>query len=181
MDALSAGDHRNAVQRFREALLVHPDHVASMEQLAALQFSRGFVGEALQLLRDGLQRNPDASDLLLLKARIYERIDEPRAALDLLRGHAFRLPQDADLLILQGATATELEEFSLAIRTYRQLVSWRSDQGNWWLALGYALERSGDPLNTQEAAEAYRRALQDRTLSESARTFALNRREALGY
>lgn len=181
MDALSAGHNRNAVQRFREALLVNPDHIGSIEQLAAIQFSRGFAGEALQLLRDALERNPGASDLLLLKARIYERIDEPRAALDLLRGRQFRLPQDADLLILQGAAATELEEYTLAIASYRQLVSWRSDQGNWWLALGFSLERSGDPLNMQEAAEAYRRALQDRSLSESARTFALDRREALGY
>lgn len=188
LEALEAGDSRQAIQRFQEALLVSPDYHESRLQLAALQFGRGFAADALELLRDGLQLAPTNTEFLLLKARIYDRIEQPQFALELLRGVSARLPRDADILLMRANLASDAGDYALAISSYQQLVAWRSDQGSWWLGYGYALEQyaqvqgenSSEYVNLREsAAEAYRRALQDSRLSLSGQEFALDRREAL--
>lgn len=188
LEALEAGDSRQAIQRFQEALLVSPNYHESRLQLAALQFGRGFAADALELLRDGLQLAPTNTEFLLLKARIYDRIEQPQFALELLRDVSARLPRDADILLMRANLASDAGDYALAISSYQQLVTWRSDQGSWWLGYGYALEQfaqfqgenSTDYVNLREsAAEAYRRALQDSRLSISGREFALDRREAL--
>ncbi|RUO23462.1 hypothetical protein CWE08_02110 [Aliidiomarina iranensis] len=188
MESLEAGNGREAMQRFQEALLVDGEYHDARLQLAALQFGRGFAADALELLRDGLARAPTNTEFLLLKARIYDRIEQPGFALELLRDVDAQLPRDADILLMRANLASDAGDYALAVSSYQPLVAWRSDQGNWWLGYGYALEQlaqsQGESTSeyTQlrnDAAEAYRRALQDARLSSSAKEFVLDRREAL--
>ncbi|RUO37604.1 hypothetical protein CWE13_06525 [Aliidiomarina shirensis] len=188
MESLDAGNGREAMQRFQEALLVDAEHHEARLQLAALQFGRGFAADAIALLRDGLQLAPTNTEFLLLKARIYDRIEQPGFALELLRDVNAQLPRDADILLMRANLASDAGDYALAVASYQPLVAWRSDQGTWWLGYGYALEQlaqlqgegDGEYASLRDsAAEAYRRALQDTRLSSSAQEFALDRREAL--
>ncbi|KKO45217.1 hypothetical protein VT06_17190, partial [Arsukibacterium sp. MJ3] len=58
LEALDNNDIRQAMQRFQEALALEPNHHDARLQLAALSFGRGFAGDALQLLQEGVQRAP---------------------------------------------------------------------------------------------------------------------------
>lgn len=185
--AVEANNVREATQRFQEALLLAPDHHDARLQLAALTFGRGFPFEALTILQEGLQRQPNHHPFILLQARIYERLDQPEQAMDLLSALTLQLPADADLILMQANLATDLGDWSLAVNSYQRLVEWRADQGNWWIAYGFALTQLGATQRAQQAdyfrraADAYQRALNDNRLSPAAQDFALQQREALGY
>ncbi|MCH8492837.1 MAG: tetratricopeptide repeat protein [Idiomarina sp.] len=190
LEALDNNDIRQAMQRFQEALALEPNHHDARLQLAALSFGRGFAGDALQLLQEGVQRAPQNHAFVLLKARIYERIDQPEYALQLLSDVAVRLPNDADLLLQRANLASDLGHYSMAVESYQTLLQWRPEQGNWWIAQGFVLEQLAQQYQAASnenrdyiarAREAYRRALQDPTLSSAAQEFAAQQREALGY
>ena len=190
MEAAEAGNVRQAIQRLQEALLLNPNHHEARLQLAALQFGRGFSGDALALLQEGVQRAPSFHAFILLKARIYERIGQADYALQLVRGVTAVLPEDADLLLLRANLASDNGHYALAVNSYQALVQWRPQQGNWWLAYGFALQQLAakqTPADAeyedylQRAAEAYRQALRDPTLSATGQRFAQQQREALGY
>lgn len=190
MEAAEAGNVRQAIQRLQEALLLNPNHHEARLQLAALQFGRGFSGDALALLQEGVQRAPSFHAFILLKARIYERIGQPDYALQLVRGVTAVLPEDADLLLLRANLASDNGHYALAVNSYQALVQWRPQQGNWWLAYGFALQQLAakqTPADAeyedylQRAAEAYRQALRDPSLSATGQRFAQQQREALGY
>lgn len=178
MEALQQNNHRQAEQRLHEVLLVDPEHSEARQQLAAHYYGRGFLSDAMEVLEAGLVINEKDYDLLLLQARIYESVDEPRRALEAIRDVPYELPELVDLLILKGSLALDLEEYPLAANTYQALTGWRSHQGRWWLGLAMAREELAE---YERAEHAYQRALSDGRLPTEVRDFILDRLEALTY
>lgn len=178
MRELRNANQPGAIQQFRDALERDAMHHEARLELAVLLFSRGALNEALQLLAAGQQLAPNFNEFRLVEARILVRAGDLEEALQVLNGTSTILPTDADIFILRGSLATELGQYGVAVHSYRELVTWRPNQGTWWLGLGYALEMNGERA---EAAEAYRQALRDTRLTAESRRFVMDRREGLSY
>ena len=178
MRELRNANQPGAIQQFRTALERDAMHHEARLELAVLLFSRGAMNEALQLLAAGQQLAPNFNEFRLVEARILVRAGDLEEALQVLNGTSSILPTDADIFILRGSLATELGQYGVAVHSYRELVTWRPNQGTWWLGLGYALEMNGERA---EAAEAYRQALRDTRLTAESRRFVMDRREGLSY
>lgn len=173
---LQAGRARAGAQRLQEALLIAPDYHEVRQQLAVYYFSSGFLTDALAVLEQGLDEFPGEPSLILVQARILERAGEPTMALNVLREVPNDLPLNTDLLVLRAALASELGEHSLASATYESLTSWRPREGRWWVGLALAQEQ----LNlSEQALQAYRRALDDPSIATSTREYIHQRIEEL--
>lgn len=168
MQALQQGDAQAGAKGLQEALVLMPSYHEAREQLAVYYFSQGFLSDALNVLEQGLEQFPQTARLMLLQARMLERAEQKDMALRLLERVENRLPEHADLLILRGALAQELGQFELARSTYQVLTAWRPSEGRWWLGLAMAEE---ELAQLSAAAEAYRNALTDPSLSVATRNF----------
>lgn len=176
MADLQAGRTQQGAQRLQEALLIAPDYHEVRQQLAVYYFSYGFLTDALAVLEQGLDEFPGEPSLILIQARILERAGEQGMALQALSGVANDLPLNADLLVLRGALASELGDYMTASASYASLTSWRPREGRWWLGLAIAKE---ELKLHEEALQAYRRALDDPSVTGSTREFIHQRVEEL--
>lgn len=176
MSDLQGGRTQQGAQRLQEALLMAPDYHEARQQLAVYYFSYGFLTDALAVLEQGLEEFPGETGLVLVQARILERAGEPAMALNALRNVANELPANADLLILRGALASELEDYQVASETYQVLTSWRPREGRWWLGLALAQQQL---QLTEQALQAFRRALDDPSIGTATREFIHQRVEEL--
>ena len=176
VNALESGQGRRAETLLQEALVLQPDYIEARQQLAAYYYGRGFTGEALRVLREGLAHTPSNSRLLTLSARIYEETGRADEALNMLNRVSAQLPEQNDILVLRAALANELGQYRSAAEDYRELLGVSPNQGIWWLGLALAEEGSGD---YGAARMAYQRAAEDAALDRASRDYARSRQEAL--
>lgn len=174
--AQDSGQGQRAETLLQEALVLRPDFIDARQRLAAYYYGRGYSGQALRVLEEGLLHSPGHPRLLSLAARIHEEAGEPEAALEMLNRLNAELPENSDLVVLRAALANEIERFEVAADDYRALLQMNPSRGLWWLGLGYAEEGQG---NGEAAHSAYQRALEDSSLNRESRNFARSRMEAL--
>lgn len=176
INAMESGQGRKAETLLEEALVLQPDFIDARQQLAAYYYGRGFSGEALRILRDGLAHTPSNIRLLTLSARIYEETGRADDALRMLNRVPTLLPEHNDIVVLRAALANELGQYPSAAEDYRELLTINPNQGIWWLGLALAEEGQGD---LAAARLAYQRAAEDTRLDKASRDFARSREEAL--
>lgn len=162
LTALMLQDTSTAVQRFREALGLDPNHYSSLVNLAGLLLPEGRHEEAIALLQRALdQVNPESpqavpalTNLSLAHQLAGRPMDE---ALLVLRVHRIKPGHLRNERLLQAAGILEqMGEDPAAI----ELLGWlreRQPLPEVLRALGSLLERRGD---YQEAALVYRQLLQ---------------------
>ena len=162
LTALVLQDTNTAMQRFREALGLNPNHYPSLVNLAGLLLPEGRHEEATALLQraldqtsiDSLEAVPALTNLSLAHQLAGRPMDE---ALLVLKVHQLKPGHLRNERLLQAASNLEqMGEESAAI----ELLSWLQRQQatpEVLRALGTLLERRGD---YQEAALVYRQLLQ---------------------
>ena len=162
LTALVLQDTNTAMQRFREALGLNPNHYSSLVNLAGLLLPEGRHEEATALLQraldqtnsESLEAVPALTNLSLAHQLAGRPMDE---ALLVLKVHQLKPGHLRNERLLQAASNLEqMGEESAAI----ELLSWLQQQQatpEVLRALGTLLERKGD---YQRAALVYRQLLQ---------------------
>jgi len=160
---------------FEEVLLIVPENNVARKQLAALWFGKKSYQAALNLLSQGIARDPLDSEYRLMKARIYLEQRQTLSAVNVLK--VLSNEPDVEYQSLLAASAQQTKEFEIAIKAYQLLAQLQPNVGRWWLGLAIVLDSSGD---FEQAIKAYISASEKTDLSESARQFARQRSQELG-
>ena len=162
LTALMLQDTSTAVQRFREALGVDPNHYSSLVNLGGLLLPEGRHEEAIALLQRALdQVNPESADAVPALTNLslaFQLAGRPMdEALLVLRVHRLKPGHLRNERLIQAAGILEqMGEDPAAV----ELLGWlreRQPSPEVLGALGSLLERRGD---YQEAALVYRQLLQ---------------------
>ena len=162
LTALVLQDTNTAMQRFREALGLNPNHYSSLVNLAGLLLPEGRHEEATALLQraldqtnsESLEAVPALTNLSLAHQLAGRPMDEALLVLKVHRLKPGHLRNER--LLLAANNLEQMGEDSAAI----ELLSWLQQQQatpEILRALGTLLERRGD---YQEAALVYRQLLQ---------------------
>lgn len=155
MANVNAGRIAEGMEGLKASLLVDPAYETARQTLVALLLDAKRVGEAAQVLQEGLAVNPGNAAFAVLLARLTVERGDTQGALALLQRHLPSARQDAEYRAFLGALYQRLGRHAEAIAEYEISVQARPDHGAWWAGLGIsqeALER------TRDAGESFRRA-----------------------
>ncbi|MFO1224126.1 MAG: tetratricopeptide repeat protein [Burkholderiaceae bacterium] len=152
-DAAQAGQPRSALEQARAALAIDPALSPARQLAAVLEHETGHSERALQLLREGLARNPQDGAQALLLARVLLAQGDAPAALATLDGYAVR---GAEADGLRGGVLTQQGDTGRAVPAYESAARQQPTNPMWWLGLGVALDAQQQP---QRARQAFARAL----------------------
>lgn len=172
---LEQGRNHDARERLEQVLRFDPTHAAARQSLIALALEEDLGVQAETLLREGLALHPGDAWYPRGLAQLHLQRGEFGQAATILKT-ALSKRADAANWALYAGTLTKLEQASESAQAYREALRLDPAQGNWWIGMAVALERSGA---IADAAASYQRALQTR-LSVEMRDFALQRTRELG-
>lgn len=151
-DLVDEGHAADALEAARAAVRLDPSHAEARRLAIQLALETGELSVAMTLIDDGLRRNPQDTDLGVLRARqllAQGRPDEALAALQSLP----RLSPEAHGL--KAGLLANGGNYPQAIAAYEQALRLRPTNATWWLGLGVALDNQGRAL---QARQAYARA-----------------------
>lgn len=164
--AQQQGRLTQAEEYWRKALSVTPDNKRVRKQLAALQYGRNKVTDALATLEVGFQRDRTDTDFRMLSARILEREARPGAALNVLLKSwpsADKKPGYSQKIAL---LAQDTGNYAVAETAYTRLIEAQPTEGRWYVGKALAQEQQG----SNAALSTYQQALQ-RVTHEPTRQF----------
>ncbi len=164
--AQQQGRLTQAEEYWRQALAVTPDNKQVRKQLAALQYGRNKVTDALATLEVGFQRDRTDTDFRMLSARILEREARPGAALNVLLKSwpsADKKPGYSQKIAL---LAQDTGNYEVAETAYTRLIEAQPTEGRWYVGKALAQEQQG----SNAALSTYQQALQ-RVTHEPTRQF----------
>ena len=174
--AQTRGNPVTAERHWRQALSSNPQHAAAREQLAGLLIASGRNAEAQQLLEQGIAQRPEHVPFRLLQARAaVEQGNESQALATLERALTDGV-HDPELQALLAALYQRAARHGEAVKSYRDALAVRPQEGRWWLGLGISLEAQQDSAS---ARDAYRRALGGGPLAANLAHYAEERLKAL--
>ncbi len=163
MDAMKRErNFTKAVQLFRAALAINPEHEDSHYYLANCLAALGEVAAAIEEL-DALARiNPQnhrafqrKGELLAASARSRGQLNPARQALD----KALRLnPEETGTLVLLGEVALAQGDFAVAERDFTNACQANPRAANAWFLRGYMAWKQGDPRRVSRELAAARLA-----------------------
>ena len=153
--AQQQGRLTSAEEHWRKALAVTPDNKNVRKKLAALQFGRNKVSQALTTLEAGFKRDPSDFEFRLLSARILEKEARPAAALSLLKQATPNAADYPDYVQKKALLAQEMGDYQTAANTYQRLILAEPAQGRWYLGKALAQQE----FAPQTALASYEEAL----------------------
>ncbi|MEX1222883.1 MAG: tetratricopeptide repeat protein [Idiomarina sp.] len=156
-EAFSKGQQQQGQELLEQALTVQPLNTVVRERLAAYWYGRGYGNRALAILQQGIQLQPQAADLKLLLARMYQRLEMPADALEVLKSMTLSAERSREGLSIRAELAWKAADYAQAVTDYQALTQAMPGNARWWLGLALALDDSGAAM---EAVGAYRKALQ---------------------
>ncbi len=173
--ALAAKQVTKAEKLLEDVVIITPNDSQARKKLAALWFGRQAYQDAVNLLSQGIALNAKDSSLREMKARIYLKQGQAKAALNTLKPLA-KL-KDEQYQIMLANTAQQAQQNDIAIAAYKVLISMKPDAGRWHLGIAVLYDKTSQ-FNL--ASNAYKQALTKSDLSISSETFAKQRLQAIG-
>ncbi|MBN2583001.1 MAG: tetratricopeptide repeat protein [Planctomycetes bacterium] len=144
------GDHEGAVCAYQDAILLEPDNWEARTDLAARLEEQERFEEALDEVRQVLDRCPDFADVHLRAARLCVRLSR----LDDAAGHVDKAlalnPRYLEAIVLKGMLLSEQDQAEAAVATFHRAIAVNEQYVLAYAGLAVALERAG---RSQEAAE----------------------------
>ncbi|MCJ8316736.1 tetratricopeptide repeat protein [Idiomarina sp.] len=164
--AQQQGRLTQAEEYWRQALAVTPDNKRVRKQLAALQYGRNKVTDALATLEVGFQRDRTDTDFRMLSARILEREARPGAALNVLLKSWPSADIKPDYSQKIALLAQDTGNYEVAETAYTRLAQAQPNEGRWFVGKAIAQENQGSAA----ALTSYQQAL-ERVTHEPTRQF----------
>jgi MSHA biogenesis protein MshN len=174
--ALQQGRSNEARAGYEEALRLDPGHDAARQALAALLLENRQTAEAERALQEGLARNPAHTGFAMLLARLQVERDAVQAALDTLLRSLPHAGQQADYHGFAAALLQRMNRHQEAVGHYRTALQQSPGSGVWLMGLGISLQAL---QRSDEARDAYRRALESRALNTELQEFVRQRLKEL--
>lgn len=173
---LAAGNPAAAERQLRSSI-ERFDSVQARLELARLDARRGAHAEALQTLRQALERAPNAEQLLSAFARLSLAAREPVPAIRALEALTRMHPAVSDHAHLLGVARLQIAENEGAVEALEQALELEPDRVTTMTALGLAFNNQ---KRFEEAAVALRRALELEPQSPEALAALAEAEEGLG-
>jgi MSHA biogenesis protein MshN len=164
--AQQQGRLTQAEEYWRQALAVTPDNKQVRKQLAALQYGRNKVTDALATLEVGFQRDQTDTDFRMLSARILEREARPSAALNVLLKNWPSAEEKPGYSHKVALLAQDTGNYEVAETAYTRLTQAQPHEGRWFVGKAVAQENQGSAA----ALTSYQQAL-ERVTHEPTRQF----------
>ena len=151
-----AGEHRNAIATFSNAVLIHADGFVSWYSMGIARIALNEYEGAANALSEAVKIDPVHTDAwyLLGLALIHEKNFE--VALDALLKAAELSPERSEIWFEIGRVYLELSRQADAVTALRKVVLAQSDHCEAWVLLGNANSALGA---SDEAIEAYTNAI----------------------
>ncbi|MRJ45336.1 tetratricopeptide repeat protein [Idiomarina loihiensis] len=153
-----------AEDHWRKALAVTPENKEVRKKLAALQFGRNKVSQALTTLEAGFKLNPNDFEFRLLSARILEKEARPAAALSLLKQATPDAGAYPQYVQKQALLAQAQGDYKAAADAYQRLVESEPEQGRWYLGKAVAQQEFAPEAAVASYQEAFKRIKHQPTL-----------------
>ncbi|WP_417441687.1 tetratricopeptide repeat protein [Idiomarina sp.] len=153
--AQQQGRLTSAEDHWRKALAVTPENKEVRKKLAALQFGRNKVSQALTTLEAGFKLNPNDFEFRLLSARILEKEARPAAALSLLKQATPDAGAYPEYVQKQALLAQSQGDYKTAADAYQRLLESEPAQGRWYLGKAVAQQE----FAPEAAIASYQEAL----------------------
>lgn len=173
---LQQGRSGEALAGYEAALRLDPGHDAARQALVALLLESRLAPEAERVLQDGLAHNPAHGGFAMLLARIQVERDALQAALDTLLKVLPHTGQQADYRAFVAALLQRLNRHQEAVEYYRAALQQAPASGVWLMGLGISLQAL---QRNEEARDAFKRALESRTLNAELQAFVGQRLKEL--
>lgn len=162
--AQQQGRLTSAEDHWRKALAVTPENKEVRKKLAALQFGRNKVSQALTTLEAGFKLNPDDFEFRLLSARILEKEARPAAALSLLKQATPDAGAYPEYVQKQALLAQAQGDYKAAAEAYQRLLEAEPAQGRWYLGKAVAQQEFAPEAAIASYQEALNRIRHQPTL-----------------
>jgi MSHA biogenesis protein MshN len=174
-EQLDAGNQAQGIVLLEQFLVEQPNNINARKKLASLYFAQGRQEQAKLLLSQSVEQYPQRSDFRLMLARILVLEQQQTQAMQWLE----ELPttqSNAELLAYRAVLAQQLRKTDLAKQDYAALTRIDPDNGKWWLGLGIAEDKLGNP---KQALVAYQSANQTNQLDAVVADFVKTRIDIL--
>lgn len=170
------GNPAEAERLLKTLLVTNPRHTLARERLAAIQLDGGRWQEAQGTLEQGVAQVPQHLPFRYQLARLYLERGETAQAQTLLEDARHAGHTDAELHAFLAAIHQRAGRHGDAVKSYREALLLRPEEGRWWVGTGISLEAQQEP---SAARDAYRRALDTGRLPANLARYAEDRIKAL--
>ena len=166
--AMQQGHIADAIAGYRTVLRLDAGHDEARQALAALLLESKQGAEAERVLQERLNTRPGHTGFAMLLARLqveHDALDQATATLEKSLPYA---DAQADYQAFFAALLQRRNRHKEAITHYQIALQLAPDNGIWLMGYGISLQAV---QRTDDARDAFRRALESRTLSPSLQTF----------
>lgn len=162
----ASGQRLTALQTLDSFTYENPTAHNARETLAKLLIQQGEPERAMQAVELGLAIAPNNTAFRKVKARVLLDTGNANDAVVLLNQNSPPVSADTEYHDVLATAYLANAQYDLATLVYRALLQSGASEGRWWYGLAASLDAQG---YTQDAAQAYERALQQLNLSASLR------------
>ena len=171
------GRSNEAYSAFEAVLQRDAGYDAARQAMVAIQLDSKRNTEAERLLQDGLQHNIKHSGFAMLLARLQVERGALPQALGTLNKTLPYVDRQADYQAFVAALLQRQNNHQEAIAHYQIAVQLAPNSGVWLMGLGISLHAA---KRNEEARDAFKRAIETRTLSAELQAFVEQRLKELG-
>lgn len=172
LNQIEKGAYQIGVQQLESLLKADPQYKDARTSLVAILLNQQHLTKANRFLDEGLEFAPDHIPFLELKARSLIMQNKAKDALNLLLTVRPPITENPDYYALIASLYERTNQDLMAIKKYKQLIYLDAQNGNWWLGLGFSLEKLGQH---KSALTAYQKAEELGHLNTEAIQFLQNR------
>ncbi len=166
--AMQQGHVADAVAGYREVLRLNPAHDEARQALVALLLENKQGAEAERVLQERLSAKPGHTGFAMLLARLQVEHGALDQALTTLEKSLTYADAQADYQAFFAALLQRRNRHKEAITHYQIVLQLAPDNGVWLMGYGISLQ---SVQRTDDARNAFRRALESRTLSTELQAF----------
>jgi len=166
--SMQQGHVADAIAGYEAVLRLDAGHEAARQALVALLLEGGRGADAERVLQGGLKSKPEHTGFAMLLARLQvERgaVEQATATLEKTLPYADR---QADYQAFFAALLQRQNRHKEAITHYQIALQLAPDNGIWLMGYGISLQAA---QRTDDARDAFRRALESRTLNPELQAF----------
>ena len=166
--SMQQGHVADAIAGYEAVLRLDAGHDAARQALVALLLEGGRGADAERVLQGGLKSKPEHTGFAMLLARLQvERgaVEQATATLEKTLSYADR---QADYQAFFAALLQRQNRHKEAITHYQIALQLAPDNGIWLMGYGISLQAA---QRTDDARDAFRRALESRTLNPELQAF----------
>lgn len=174
--AIEDGFDERAVEILEAILIKMPNAVDVRENLASLYLSSGDYISTTRIVSEGLKYAPADAALITIKARLLLDQGKAEDAIKLLSGFRPDLSSYPDFYGTLAAALQSEGRVMEAGSLYKALIQIDPDNGQYWLGYGISLEHNH---KSNQAIEAYTKAIQKPESDQFVRSYAENRLKTL--